>query len=110
MPRTLFSLFIALLVSILLVVLQVWLCKKSTKLGLILPAVSLVRSLPKILALATLALAHDVCAGFQKILAVAAIFLALNIRTIILGGIWLHYKGRRDKLNDLKRMQIEDLE
>lgn len=109
MPRTLFSLFIALLVSILLVVLQVWLCKKSTKLGLILPAVSLVRSLPTILTLATLALNH-VCAGFQKILAVAAICLALNIRTIILGGIWLHYKGRRDKLNDLKRMQIEDLE
>jgi hypothetical protein len=37
-------------------------------------------------------------------------FLVSNIPTAVFGGIWLHYKGRRDTLEDWKRMQIEDLE
>ncbi len=44
----------------------------------------------------------------KNIIAIAA-FLAGNIPTIIFGGIWLHYKGSRDTLNDLKRIQVEDL-
>ena len=38
------------------------------------------------------------------------VFLVTNIPTVVFGGIWLHYKGRRDTYEDLKRMRIEDLE
>ena len=37
------------------------------------------------------------------------LFLVSNIPTAVFGGIWLHYKGRRDTLEDLKKMRIEDL-
>lgn len=95
-----------LFVIALLVVLQVRLCKKSTKLGLILPAVSFVFSL-----LMTIFVVFNmVGAGPANIVVIAITFFAANIPTIIFGGIWLHYKGRKDTLNDLKRMQIEDLE
>lgn len=90
----------------LLVVLQVLLCKKSVNLGLILPIVSLVLSV-----LLTLLVAFNmVGAGLRNIIVLAVIFLASNILTIVFGGIWMHYKGRQDVLDGLKRMQIEDLE
>ena len=41
---------------------------------------------------------------------IGAVFLVTNIPTAVFGGIWLHYKGRRDTLEALKRMRIEDLE
>ena len=106
MFTVLLVLLILLLVIALLVVLQVWLCKKSPKLGLILPAIFLVLSLPITIFIAF----NMVGAGPQNIFVIAATFLASNILTIVFGGIWLHYKGRRDTMNDLKRMQIEDLE
>ncbi len=106
MSRVLLVLLIVLLFITLLVLLQVWLCKKSTKLGLILPAISLILSLPMTIFIAF----NMVGAGPKSILVIAATFLAANILTIIFGVIWLHYKGRRNTLNDLKRMQIEDLE
>lgn len=34
----------------------------------------------------------------------------MNILTIVFGGIWLYFKSRRDVIDDLKRMRIEDLE
>ena len=37
-------------------------------------------------------------------------FLVTNVPTVVFGGIWLHYKGRDDTREDLKRMQIQDLE
>lgn len=46
----------------------------------------------------------------QGLIAAGAVFLVANIPTVVFGGIWLHYKGRRDTLDDLKRMRIEDLE
>lgn len=101
-----FYLFIIMLPVALLVALQVWLCRKSVKLGLILPCVSLALSL-----LLTLALVFNMAdAGPRVLFAVAAIFLVTNIPTAVFGGIWLHYKGRRDTLEDLKKMRIEDLE
>ena len=39
----------------------------------------------------------------------AVLFLVANIPTVIFGGIWLHYKNRRDFQNDLKKMRVEDL-
>ena len=106
MFRVLLVLLVSLLVIALLVILQVWLCKKSTKLGLILPIISLVLSLPMTIFVAF----NMVGARNKNIIVIAVTFLASNILTIIFGGIWLHYKGRKDTLNDLKRMQIEDLE
>ena len=41
--------------------------------------------------------------------AMAGLFLVSNIPTVVFGGIWLHYKGRRDTQDDLKRMRVEDL-
>ena len=46
----------------------------------------------------------------EEVVAVGLVFLVTNIPTAVFGGIWLHYKGRRDTLEDLKRMRIEDLE
>ena len=44
------------------------------------------------------------------LISVGVVFLVTNIPTAVFGGIWLHYKGRRDTLEDLKKMRIEDLE
>ena len=114
----------------LLVVLQVWLCKKSRKLGLILPGVTLGFSL--LLAVAMLlnvpggkvVLRDGVTGAVIRETSKAAawnvsgpmlrscgvIFLAANIPTVIFGGIWLHSKRRQDALDGLRRMEIEDLE
>ena len=42
--------------------------------------------------------------------ALAGLFLVCNIPTVAFGGIWLHYKNRRDFQDDLRKMKIEDLE
>ena len=46
----------------------------------------------------------------EGLIAAGVLFLVMNIPTAVFGGIWLHYKGRRDTLEDLKKMRIEDLE
>ena len=89
-------LFMFMLPIALLVALQVWLCKKSVKLGLILPGISLGLSLLIILTyLVHLAVRVD-RAGPRVWIAMLVVFLVTNIPTIVFGGIWLHYKGRRD--------------
>ena len=98
--------FVILVPIALLVALQVWLCKKGKRLGLILPGITLAISLILTLVLVL----NMVDAGPRILITVALVFLVTNIPTLILGGIWLHYKGRRDTLEDLKRMSIEDLE
>lgn len=142
-------LFVIMLPVALLVALQVWLCRKSVKLGLILPGISLVLSLVIVFSMASFsALTFErggntlvtggaelvvpaqeenynevpaqegVPRGEQEktefpvrtLIAVVALFLIMNIPTAVFGGIWLHYKGRRDTLEDLKKMRIEDLE
>lgn len=132
---TLLVLFISLLVITLLVVLQIWLCKKSIRLGLILPCISLVMSLlltiGMILNNALLSggsdtlilqdtvtgeviqedhIENDVEVSITLLSSCGIMFLVSNIPTVVFGCIWLHYKGRRDTLSDLKRIQIEDLE
>lgn len=128
-----FYLFILLLPVALLVALQVWLCRKSVKLGLILPGISLALSLLLALTIgASLALTRaggtvtlrdeitgeiiqqesfesNVYTNPAALAGAGALFLVANIPTAVFGGIWLHYKGRRDTLEDLKKMQIEDL-
>ena len=139
-----FYLFILLLPIALLVALQVWLCRKSTKLGLILPGISLALSLLLVLSMATFSTltigggntmvsggavqvpaqegeyievpAQEGVPRGEKtaihpiaLISVGVVFLVTNIPTAVFGGIWLHYKGRRDTLEDLKRMKIEDL-
>lgn len=126
-------LFFILLPIALLVALQVWLCKKSLKLGLILPAISLALSLLLALTVgASLALSRaggtvtvrdeitgeiirqedfesDVHTNPAALAGAGVLFLVGNIPTAVFGGIWLHCKGRRDTLEDLKKMRIEDL-
>ncbi len=130
-------LFMLLLPVALLVALQVWLCRKSVKLGLILPAISLALSLLLALSLAGFGIGggHVVTGGanyagpngqevpaqseiteridvdfnVNMLLPAGLLFLAANVPTAVFGGIWLHYKGRRDTLEDLKKMRIEDL-
>ena len=125
-----FYLLILLLPIALLVLLQVWLCKKSVRLGLILPGISLVLSMVLVFSMAAFGRigggalrvtdengnviqeetikAPPIKAG--EVVAVGLVFLVSNIPTVVFGGVWLHYKGRKDTLDDLKRMRIEDLE
>lgn len=136
-----FYLFVLLLPIALLVALQVWLCKKGTKLGLILPGLSLALSLMLVFSLAAFG-SLTVSAGntgagpieggayievpaqegaarggmekpefpVRTLISAGVLFLIMNIPTAVFGGIWLHYKGRRDTYEDLKKMRIKDLE
>ena len=124
------SLFSLLLPVALLVVLQVWLCRRSRKLGLILPILTLLLSLLLVLSFTALQRMGGgsmvVTDGQGNVLqeeytqpepitlgdvgAVAGVFLVSNIPTVVFGGIWLYYKNRRDFKDDLKKMKIEDLE
>lgn len=129
-------LFAFLLPIALLVALQVWLCKKSVYLGLILPGISLALSLLLTLSMTAFStltftggntLVTVEGGGAQEepieapvrektelhprtLLAAGGVFLVTNIPTIVFGGIWLHCKGRQETLDDLNRMRIEDLE
>ena len=123
-------LFVIMLPIALLVALQVWLCRKGKRLGLILPGVSLALSLLLVFSIAAFGrigggnlrltdgngnvIQEETVPASrlkaEEVVAVGLVFLVSNIPTVVFGGIWLHYKGRRDTLEDLKRMQIEDLE
>ena len=47
---------------------------------------------------------------FRRLLPSAVLlFLVGNIPTVVLGGIWLHYKNRRDFQDEIKKMNIQDL-
>ncbi len=133
-----FYLFILLLPVALLVALQVWLCKKGPRLGLILPSLSLALSLVMVFSIAAFSAVNGTVGGgglrvtdengnviqeevipaqpeqktefaSNTLIAVGLVFLVTNIPTAVFGGIWLHYKGRRDTAADLKKMRIEDL-
>ena len=131
----LFGVFGALLPLALLVVLQVWLCRKSARLGLILPVLSLLLSVVLVFSLVFFQRAtgyssltvtdengqvvqqevrEENFSGVSPMgetIAIAVVaFLVTNVPTVVFGGIWLHYKGREDTREDLKRMQIQDLE
>ncbi len=41
---------------------------------------------------------------------VGVLFLVCNIPTVVLVGIWLYYKNRRDFHDEMKKMNIQDLE
>lgn len=125
------SLLMALLPVALVIVLQVVLCKKSRKLGLILPILTLLLSLLLTFSAAAIQgmrggstwvadeygnVIHyeeeeeQVKLTPQELGAIAGVFLVSNIPTVVFGGIWLYYKNRRDFKDDLKKMKIEDLE
>lgn len=135
-----FGIFMLLVPIALLVVLQVWLCKKSLKLGLILPVLSFLLSLLMVFSLTafqTMTVGggsvmvtegdgtyievpaqegghhqeeHHTSLTPGAVGALVGLFLVSNIPTVVFGGIWLHYKSRRDFQDDLKKMKIEDLE
>lgn len=117
----------------LLVVLQVWLCKKGRRLGLILPALSLLVSLALPLNLAAFSrggggntlTVYDEAGNIveqraepeepqavpvRALAAAGVLFLVGNIPTLVFGGIWLAQKNRDDLRADLEKMSIQDLE
>lgn len=118
-------------------VLQMWLCKKGTKLGLILPGLSFFMSLLITLMLflnmsytsAGSTLVSCVDENGQTIVVeeaedhvqrqeipvqsaamIGVVFFVSNIPTIVFLSIWLRARRQRIKVDDLKRMSIEDLE
>ena len=122
-------LFVIMLPIALLVALQVWLCRKGKRLGLILPGVSLALSLLLVFSIAAFGrigggnlrltdgngnvIQEETVPASrlkaEEVVAVGLVFLVSNIPTVVFGGIWLHYKGRRETLEDLKKMRTEDL-
>ena len=126
------AIFMMLVPIALLVVLQVWLCRKSQGLGLILPVLSLLVSLVLVFSMTAFQTVTrggaymvdekgQIIEEYQPepvhsellpgaVGAIAGLFLVSNIPTVVYGGIWLHYKNRRDFQDDLRKMRIEDLE
>ena len=111
----------------LVVALQVWLCRKGKWLGLILPAITLAMSLMICLSVVGFSTvtgggAVQVTDGHGNIVEeyhreeehhqlqpadlamVGGVFLVFNVPTLVLGGIWLYYKNRREWKEDLKKM------
>lgn len=134
LPMLVVSMCLGLLPIALLVVLQVFLCRRGRKLGLILPVLSLLLSF----VLTSVALINCVTPASAssmvtvdengqeveevlpqpdfypptggEIAALVALFLTCNIPTAAFGGIWLYYKNRHDFQDGLRRMNIQDLE
>ena len=115
----------------LVVALQVWLCKRKNRwLGLILPGLSLLFSLAMLLSVGvfshvgTSVVSYDehgtvveehheeshLGVDAETFALMGVNFLINNIPTVVLGGIWLHYKNRRDFQSELNKMNIQDLE
>lgn len=116
----------------LVILLQVWLCKKGKWLGLILPGLTLAFSLVLALSIAAFSRLetgsirildehgnivqqiepehHHIEAFPAALLSAAGIFLVFNVPTAVLGGIWLHYRNKSEWKEDLRRMNIQDLE
>lgn len=137
-----FSVIFALLINFilplaLLIILQVWLCKKSGKLGMILPILSFLLSLVLCIGIGVFSLfgagrthmettdpvtgeviweecqngnhqSTTITAGALG--SVAVLFLVSNIPTVVFGGIWKVCGKDREIESNLKRMQVEDLE
>ena len=114
-----------------LVALQVWLCRQRARwLGLILPVLSLACSLLLVVSLAAFTRVsgtltvydgqgnvvqeEQVESGRQPVAGAlagtAVVFLVANIPTVVFGGIWLNSKTRRDLQDELKKMDLRDLE
>ena len=47
--------------------------------------------------------------SLEAVVAMGGIFLVCSIPTVLLGGIWLHYKNRRDFQDEMRKMNIQDL-
>ena len=129
---TVAAIFMMMVPIALLVALQVWLCRKGKRgLGLILPVLSLALSLVLCLSMGAYSVVgvggseqlapdgtvieyheeyHRTALTPGAAATIAAVFLISNIPTVVLGGIWLHYKNKREWKEDLKRMNIQDLE
>ena len=114
----------------LVLVLQVFLCRKGNRLGLILPVLSFLLSLLITLSIAAFTMAGTVTlrtsvdgqvveerveevapamTAPRQLLMVGGAFLVTNIPTAVLTGIWFYHKNRRDWKDELKKMDIQDL-
>ena len=125
------ALLLGLLPIALVILLQVWLCKRGKWPGLILPGLSLAVSLLLVLSLSAFTYVgsgalqvtdehgHTVYEEHHQpqmqiqngsLTRVGMLFVISNIPTAILGGIWLHYKKGRSWKEDLHKMNIQDLD
>lgn len=117
----------------LVLVLQVFLCRKGNRLGLILPVLSFLLSLLITLSVAaftmmgagtitTQTISNDgqvveerveqvapSMTAPRQLLTVGGVFLVTNIPTAVLTGIWFYHKNRRDWRKELEQMDIQDL-
>ena len=114
-----------------LVALQVWLCRQRARwLGLILPVLSLACSLLLVVSLAAFTRVSGTLTVYDSqgnvvqeeqvepgrqpvagaLAGTAVVFLVANIPTVVFGGIWLNSKTRRDLQDELKKMDLRDLE
>ena len=106
----------------LVLALQVWLCRRKNRwLGLILPGLSLAVSLLSLLSMLAF---RGAVGGSMTVTENGQVVEETvtengmttvydgegNIPTVVLGGIWLHYKNRRDFQDEMKKMNIQDLE
>lgn len=130
LPMLVVSMCLGLLPIALLVALQVFLCRRGRKLGLILPVLSFVLTSVALINCVTPAAAATMTTVDEngqmveevipqpdfypptggEIAALIALFLTCNIPTAAFGGIWLYYKNRRDFQDGLRKMNIQDLE
>ena len=134
LPMLVVSMCLGLLPIALLVALQVFLCRRGRKLGLILPVLSLLLSFVltsvALIGCVTPAAAATMTTVDEngnvveevipqpdfypptvgEVAALVALFLTCNIPTAAFGGIWLYYMNRHDFQDGLRRMNIQDLE
>lgn len=89
------------------VFLQIFLSRKESKwLGLILPAITFIYSLLMVLGFA----AFSAMTNSEAFMLIASTFLASNIPTIVLLGIYFGVREKRKIHTQLDKMNIQDLE
>ena len=108
----------------LVVALQVWLCRKGKWLGLILMICLSVVGFSTVTGGGSVQVTDghgNIVEEYHReeehhqlqpadLAMVGGVFLVFNVPTLVLGGIWLYYKNRREWKEDLKKMNIQDLE
>ena len=105
MYKTAIALLIVSLVAAGLIWLQLFLSKKSSKwFGLILPIITFVFSLLRVLGI------MDTGSLWQNIILAVSTLLLLNIPTIVLLAIYFACREKLKKKAQLEKMNIQDLE
>ena len=104
MARTSFAIIMLLVLLAGTILLQIFLSKRESKWpGLVLPAITFLYSLLMVLNLAALGNTQSM------VVAVATILITGNIPTLVLLAIYAACRGKRKKLSEVDKMNINDL-